>query len=201
MLIEMLKDIESVQLGQLKSDRWSWFGDPTGCYSKIIVLPELANSKTRCIEEDGNKRVVKELYKAIISNDSDTMHSVLAPYLEWWFHGPPCHRHHLIPFLTGSSSSKPTLVPDLIIGFGSMIIAEGYDDSNMVWWVHVWTITVDGVITEVREYVNTSVTVTRLGSLHAPSQTLLGSSASSTCQSIWQSKLCDDSVPGLILAI
>ncbi|XP_061354293.1 senescence associated gene 20-like [Gastrolobium bilobum] len=156
---------------------------------------------------DRNERVITELYKALISKDTDTMHRLLAPDLEWWFHGPPSHRHHLIPLLTGSpsssTSSKP-LVPDVIVGFGSVIVAEGYDETNLVWWVHAWTATDDGIITEVREYVNTSVTVTKLG-LHAPpSQTVASSNVvavASMCQSIWQSKLCDESVPGLILAI
>ncbi|KAJ1437519.1 Wound-induced protein Wun1-like [Sesbania bispinosa] len=162
-------------------------------------------------EEDRNKRAITGLYKALISKDTDTIHRLLAPDLEWWFHGPPCHRHHLIPFLTGSfpSSSSPTpnpLVPDLIVGFGSVIIAEGYDETNLVWWVHAWT-TVDGIITEVREYVNTSVTVTRLGNygFHVPKSKTVPSSETvspaSTCQCIWQSKLSDGSVPGLILAI
>lgn len=128
------------------------------------------------------------------------MHRLLAPDLEWWFHGPPSHRHHLIPHLTAtttsSSSSKPVLVPDLIVGFGSVTIAEGFDETNLVWWVHAWTTTADGVITEIREYVNTSVTVTRLG-FHGSDDVV----ASAMCTSVWQSKLCDESVPGLILAI
>ncbi|OIW04399.1 hypothetical protein TanjilG_32591 [Lupinus angustifolius] len=123
------------------------------------------------------------------------MHRLLAPDLEWRFHGPSCHRHHLVQFLTGSSSSppsKPCLVPDIIVGFGLVVIAEGYDEENMVWWVHAWTATADGVITEVREYLNTSVTVTKVGDVVA---------ANSKCQTIWQSKLSNDSVPGLILPI
>ncbi|KAK8467098.1 hypothetical protein PHAVU_008G251001 [Phaseolus vulgaris] len=127
------------------------------------------------------------------------MYRLLAPDLEWWFHGPPSHRHHLIPLLTAtatSSPSKPVLVPDHIVGFGSVTIAEGFDETNLVWWVHAWTTTADGVITEVREYVNTSVTVTRLG-FHGSDDVV----ASAMCQSVWQSTLCDESVPGLILAI
>lgn len=163
------------------------------------MASELANSKT-CLEEDQdcNKRAITDLYKAFLSNDTHTLHRLLAPDLEWWFHGPPCHRHYLIPLLTGSSSSsqKP-LIPDIIVGFGSVTVAEGYDEANMVWWVHAWTI-VDGTITELREYVNTSVTVTRLGYAPKLSSQIV---AASKCQCIWQSKLCDGSVPGLILAI
>ncbi|WJX63709.1 hypothetical protein P8452_48565 [Trifolium repens] len=84
------------------------------------------------------------------------MQQLLASDLEWWFHGPPCHRHYLVSLLTGSSSSssssQKSLVPNLIIGFGSIIVDEGYDEINMVWWVHAWSIS-NGIITEVREYV------------------------------------------------
>ncbi|KAI4305369.1 hypothetical protein L6164_028739 [Bauhinia variegata] len=161
-------------------------------------------------KEDQNVRVVNELYKALSSNDTNALHGLLAPDLGWWYHGPPCHRHHLLRFLTGCSSSRANyhvvLVPDLIVGFGSMVIAEGYDKTNLVWWVHAWTIT-DGIITQVREYLNTSVTVTRLGigpvsspePVSPPSAIVAASN--SKCQCIWQSKLNDDSVPGLILAL
>jgi len=147
-------------------------------------------------QEDHNKKLVTDLYKALISKDTNTMQNLLASDLEWWFHGPPCHRHYLVPILTGSSSSssQKSLVPNLIIGFGSVIVAEGYDEKNMVWWVHAWSIS-NGIITEVREYVNTSVYVTKLG-LHSE-DVVVGS----TCRCIWQSKLCDGSVPGLILTI
>jgi hypothetical protein len=148
-------------------------------------------------KEEHNIKLVTDLYKALVSKDTNTMQQLLASDLEWWFHGPPCHRHYLVSLLTGSSSSsssQKSLVPNLIIGFGSIIVAEGYDEINMVWWVHAWSIS-NGIITEVREYVNTSVTVTKLG-FHSE-DVVVGS----TFRSIWQSKLCDDSVPGLILAI
>lgn len=101
------------------------------------------------------------------------------------------------------------LVPDVVIGFGSVVIAEGYDEANLLWWVHAWTLTDDGIISEVREYINTSLTVTQLGNNNGESNASPLSSPSSSsssvgtsmCQSIWKSKLCDESVPGLILAV
>ena len=90
------------------------------------------------------------------------------------------------------------------MGFGSVVVAEGYDAANFVWWVHAWTVAADGRIMQVREYLNTSVTV--IGA-SMPSQTASSSSvaavvaSNSKFQSIWQSKLSDGSVPGLILAI
>ncbi|KHN02123.1 Wound-induced protein 1 [Glycine soja] len=80
-----------------------------------------------------------------------------------------------------------------MVGFGPVVIAEGFDDDHLVWWVHAWTVTADGLITQVKEYVNTSVTVTLLSQQVLPN--------ASKCQCIWQSRLCDESVPGLILPI
>ncbi|XP_021909814.1 senescence associated gene 20-like [Carica papaya] len=107
--------------------------------------------------------------------------------------------------LTGRSSSPPpstndvvssssfTFSPISIAAFGSIVVVEGYsDDQRSGSWVHAWTVT-DGIITQVREYFNTSVTVTLLGS--PPGSPAISSPAvtspSRTCQSIWQSKLCD----------
>ncbi|CAK8537907.1 unnamed protein product [Lathyrus sativus] len=145
-------------------------------------------------KDEHNKKLVTDLYKALVSKDTKSMQHLLASDLEWWFHGPPRHSHYLVSLLTGSSSSKKSLVPNLIIGFGSVIVAEGYDEKNMMWWVHAWSIS-DGIITEVREYVNTSVTVTKLGFYP---EDVVGSSC---CRCIWKSKLSDASVPGLILTI
>ncbi|MED6125656.1 hypothetical protein PIB30_070686 [Stylosanthes scabra] len=161
------------------------------------ILLILAESKA-CLGqlEERNKRVVRDLYKALTSKDTQTLYGLVAQDLEWWFHGPPCHRHHLVPWLTGSSSKA--LVPDLIVGFSSVVVAEGYDEANLVWWVHAWTVNEDGVVTQVREYVNTALTVTRLGVATSSSQALQNTFK---CQSIWKSTLSDESVPGLILAI
>ncbi|XP_029128059.1 senescence associated gene 20 [Cajanus cajan] len=164
-------------------------------------IPELANSESQerlALEEyvERNKRVVTELYKALTSEQTQPLHGLVAQDLEWWFHGPPHHRHHLVPWLTGSSlPSAKALVPEHVVGFGPVVIAEGFDEAHLVWWVHAWTVSDDGLITQVKEYVNTSVTVTRL------SQKVLPNASKSKCQCIWQSRLCDESVPGLILAI
>ena len=76
-------------------------------------------------------------------------------------------------------------------------------------WVHAWVVT-DGIITQVREYFNTSVTVTRLSNTHAPSTSTAAVAAeeeapsSVPCTCVWQSKVCESmgkSVPGLLLAL
>ncbi|KAG5237387.1 hypothetical protein OIU76_012162 [Salix suchowensis] len=99
--------------------------------------------------------------------------------------------------------------PISITSFGNLVIVEGWDTSSIS-WVHAWTVT-DGIITQVREYFNTSLTVTRLGNQSQPSDFKSKSKSPSTseisllhCPSVWESslsKLVGKSVPGLVLAI
>ncbi|XP_051137904.1 wound-induced protein 1-like [Andrographis paniculata] len=97
--------------------------------------------------------------------------------------------------LTGEQESSFQFVPHSIAAFGSVVLAEGFDVRRSIAWVHAWTVN-DGVITQVREYFNTSLTVTRIGKTGAISPL--------HCPSIWESSLPDrvgKSVPGLVLAI
>ncbi|KAJ9128647.1 hypothetical protein P3X46_014456 [Hevea brasiliensis] len=113
----------------------------------------------------------------------------------------------------GKSSTGFEFNPEVIRAFGSIVIAEGCDSSRAISWVHAWTVT-DGIITQVREYFNTSLTVTRLGNQDQsePSDYSSPSSSSSSsaeitpvhCPFVWESSLSNrvgKSVPGLVLAI
>ncbi|PON79080.1 Wound-induced protein, Wun1, subgroup [Parasponia andersonii] len=119
--------------------------------------------------------------------------------------------------LTGASSPKNDdvfqFVPQSFASFGTTVLVEGCDSERSIAWVHAWTVT-DGIITQVREYFNTSLTVTRLGdsSSSSPSSRYGSSSSSSStaeiasyhCPSVWESSLSNrvgKSVPGLVLAI
>jgi ketosteroid isomerase-like protein len=164
------------------------------------------------IEEEHNKRVVVALYEALASKDIKTAHRLLPPDLEWWFHGPPIHQQHLISLLTNqststSSSTRPSksfiFHPiSNIVAFGSMVLVEGFNKDWNVSWVHAWTVT-NGIITQVKEYFNTSVTVTRFGDGGSIASSLgITSQPRANCQSVWQSKVSDNkSVPGLVLAL
>ena len=183
---------------------------------------ELANSQAISLEEQesNNIRVVKTLYEALSSNpkqhgsrnDQVQVHHLLATYLEWWFHGPPSHQH-LKRLLTGSPPGDLSFafVPLSVVAFGSTVLVEGYDKERSVSWVHAWTVN-DGIITQVREYYNTSVTVTLFGNSNGAgagasqssvcSSEIRSQSAGKYCQSVWQSKLSSDkSMPGLVLAL
>jgi hypothetical protein len=95
--------------------------------------------------------------------------------------------------LTGEASSF-RFAPRTVEAFGSTVIAEGASaagEGKAAYWVHAWTVGSDGVITQLREYFNTDLTVTRLAA-----------AAASKC--VWQSRRPDsarNSLPGLVLAL
>lgn len=155
------------------------------------------------LEDSRNKGVVTALYEALNNRDAEAIERILAPDLEWWFHGPPTHQF-LMRLLTGERESSFRFVPHSISAFGPTVLAEGFDQSRSIAWVHAWTVT-DGVITQLREYLNTSLTVTRIGKTD---QSDCSSSSSSIvslhCPSLWESSLpgrVGKSVPGLVLAL
>ncbi|KAG6670320.1 hypothetical protein CIPAW_01G303300, partial [Carya illinoinensis] len=177
---------------------------------------ELANSQETLEETDySNRRVVLALYEALSSHDVATVHQIVAPDLEWWFHGPPSHQF-LMLLLTGTAPASATsfrFVPQSITSFGPTVLVEGCDRARSISWVHACTVT-DGIITQIREYFNTSLTVTRLGNSNSsPTLSDFSSTPSSSstveitplhCPSLWESSVSSQvgkSVPGLVLAI
>ncbi|XVF24204.1 hypothetical protein REPUB_Repub13aG0107500 [Reevesia pubescens] len=186
---------------------------------QVFFFQELANPQEKILEETNkNQEVVLALYEALKTRDVKTVHQILAPDLEWWFHGPPTHQF-MMRLLTGAASSDESfnfeVDPRSVTTFGSFVIVEGCDYSRSISWIHAWTVT-DGIITQVREYFNTSLTVTRLGnSTQSPPSNYNSSSSSSAssstaeitsvhCPSVWESSFSNrvgKSVPGLVLAI
>ena len=127
---------------------------------------------------------------------------ILAPDLEWWFHGPPSHQF-LMRTLTGDTTAVDTFrfVPQTVISFGSTVIVEGCDTSRAISWVHALTV-VDGIVTQVREYFNTSLTVTHFAGKDSGEIVPATNSGGFPC--VWESSVSDrvgKSVPGLVLAI
>ncbi|PWA96275.1 hypothetical protein CTI12_AA041700 [Artemisia annua] len=145
------------------------------------------------------KSVVLDLYHALSIRDVTTVHKLLAPDLEWWFHGPPSHQF-MMRLLTGSEQQPNdsfVFVPLSVDVFGNTVIVEGCDWEKDIAWIHAWTVGACGVITQVREYFNTSLTVTRFGDSKTKIKAL-------HCPSVWESSLSGrvgKSVPGLVLAI
>ncbi|KAK9063332.1 hypothetical protein SSX86_017202 [Deinandra increscens subsp. villosa] len=108
----------------------------------------------------------------------------------------------MMQLLTGTDNIAAEtfqFVPQSIDAFGSTVIVEGCDQFRDISWIHVWTVDSHGVITQVREYFNTSLTVTRFVNSAKPvSVTFLH------CPSVWESSLANrvgKSVPGLVLGI
>ncbi|KAK1409391.1 hypothetical protein QVD17_35917 [Tagetes erecta] len=152
------------------------------------------------LEDTSNKSVVLHLYDALSSRDVHTVHKLLAPDLEWWFHGPHSHQF-MMRLLTGTDDNESfNFVPHSVDAFGSTVIAEGCDPVRDIFWIHAWTVNSSGVITQVREYFNTSLTVTRFANNSSKSVSI----TSLHCPSVWESSLSNrvgKSVPGLVLAI
>ncbi|PSR93239.1 Wound-induced protein [Actinidia chinensis var. chinensis] len=99
----------------------------------------------------------------------------------------------MMRLLTGTATSPSDsfdFVPQSVAAFGSTVLVEGCDHTRSIAWVHAWTVT-DGIITQVREYFNTSLTVTRLGNTGKSSLSDLSpaSITSLYCPSVWESSL------------
>ncbi|KAL0855071.1 hypothetical protein Bca101_060223 [Brassica carinata] len=155
-------------------------------------LDILADSETK------NRDVVLKLYDALKSRDVDSVHRILTPDLDYWFHGPPPHQFFMRT-LTGDSSTFE-FVPLSVVSFGSTVIAEGCEAASSISWIHAWTVA-HGIVTQVREYSNTSLTVTRVGDFVNGRSAEI---ATSHCPSVWESQFsgrAGKSVPGLVLAI
>ncbi|XP_071706449.1 wound-induced protein 1-like [Rutidosis leptorrhynchoides] len=109
----------------------------------------------------------------------------------------------MMRLLTGVNSDDADFfqfVPLSVDSFGSTVIVEGCDQSREISWIHAWTVNSYGIITQVREYFNTSLTVTRFGSNSVKSVAV----TSLHCPFVWESSLSNrvgKSVPGLVLAI
>ncbi|XP_047151522.1 wound-induced protein 1, partial [Vigna umbellata] len=177
--------------------------------SRIVFFPtetrnlflELANSQASPSDADSsNKQLVLALYDALSSGDSAAVAEILAADLEWWFHGPPPHQF-LMRMLTGDSTAETfRFVPQSIAAFGSTVLVEGCDTTRNIAWVHAWTVA-DGIITQVREYFNTALTVTRF---EASGEIVPASSGTGRFPCVWESSVSGrvgKSVPGLVLAI
>lgn len=155
---------------------------------------KLANLRKERLEEakeERNRWTVLALYEALNARDVEAVQRLLAPDIEWWFHGPPGFQH-MMKMLTGVSSHLPfDFIPLSVEPFDQTVLVEGCDNSGSVFWVHAWSVSENGVITQVREYFNTCLTVTRVA-------------FSSGETTVWNSRLPETagkSMPGLVLAI
>ncbi|PKA67123.1 Wound-induced protein 1 [Apostasia shenzhenica] len=149
-------------------------------------------------------KAVLRLYEALELRDAERVQRLFAGDLEWWFHGPPSHQH-MKRLLTGEDDDFHFLIHSVEAFGAATVVAEGTDPTGSVLWVHAWTVA-DGLITHVREYFNSSVTITRVASGNASAASGKSSSASgdARCFAVWKSRLAGSagkSLPGLVLAI
>ncbi|KAJ3682880.1 hypothetical protein LUZ60_013107 [Juncus effusus] len=165
--------------------------NPTGDQSAAVVHESPES------DSDRNKWSVLKLYEALNYRDVDAVHRLLNPDLEWWFHGPPVHQH-MMRVLTGATPEDSfVFTPVHIEAFGPTVLVEGSNPDSSVYWVHAWTVGSDGIITQVREYFNTDLIVTKLGD----SVNQVQEGKSKHCSSpVWRSWIIDPtskSLPGL----
>ncbi|KAI6670896.1 hypothetical protein NL676_005781 [Syzygium grande] len=112
-----------------------------------------------------NKKVVVMLYKALAASDGDAVSKLVTSNddLEWRYHGPP-QCQYMMWALTSHhrpEDRKFRFKPRRITAFRDRVIVEGWDGLD-AYWVHVWTLKMDGsrpVIAEFREYFNTWLTM------------------------------------------
>ncbi|KAK1387461.1 Wound-induced protein 1 [Heracleum sosnowskyi] len=150
------------------------------------------------MEETQNQRAVTILYEALRNRDANTVHGLLASDLDWWFHGPPSHQF-MMSLLTGTTLHNFfEFIPQTVVVLGSTVLVEGSNQERSISWVHAWTFNATGVITHVREYINTSVTVTQLGDR---TNTLSSEITTFHCAPIWKSSHTENSVPGIVLVL
>ncbi|KAI3857983.1 hypothetical protein MKX03_033262 [Papaver bracteatum] len=158
--------------------------------------------KTKELKEASNGRTIRALYESI----------------NWWYHGPPGHQH-MMRFLTGTSSNSCTgsryssvslslssddhediedlfpFVPSYVTAFGSFVIVEGCDLSRLVSWVHVCTVSDDNrIVTQLREYFNTSLTIAHFehnwnGNTNQSSSSKPSRTSPLINSAVWESKL------------
>ncbi|CAN6337982.1 unnamed protein product [Urochloa humidicola] len=114
----------------------------------------------------------------------------------------------------GAGAGLPFKVRSLD-AFGPTVLAEGTDATGALYWVHAWTVGPGGRVTEVREYCNTALVVTRLAGgggagagddagVAAAAAAAAACSQSQSSEQVWQSRLPDRArrnLPGLVLAI
>ncbi|KAI3720981.1 hypothetical protein L2E82_31981 [Cichorium intybus] len=109
----------------------------------------------------------------------------------------------MMRLLTGTDNDNTDsfeFLPLSVDAFGSTVIVEGCDQDREISWIHAWTVNSYGIITQVREYFNTSLTVTHFDSDSSKPVPI----TSLHCPSLWESSLSNrvgKSVPGLVLAI
>ncbi|KAL2641718.1 hypothetical protein R1flu_009305 [Riccia fluitans] len=165
------------------------------------IFEELANDSSNLEDSTSDEGIVRALYRALSQGDVQPVSKLVAPDLEWWFHGPPS-QDHMMRLLTGAASCDSfSFEPVRFFSRGSKVFVEGrHCTRRSVYWVHIWTVK-DRRIVQLREYFNTAVLVTDLKP-NKPSAELV---SNYPCTTIWQSQLWKSkegkSLPGYILAV
>ncbi|KAH9544779.1 hypothetical protein CY35_12G013100 [Sphagnum magellanicum] len=194
---------------------------------RVSELPQSNNNH----EKQLLVNLVKRLYDAIRDEDVTAIQVLLAPELDWWYHGPYGHQH--MKFLLTGITRFHTFgfIPTDFWVIGNRVFVEGHglimqelppaattvaslnsSSTARSSWVHVWTVKDKKVLVVLREYVNTAIIVTSVTTpcINNTSATTRSSdcindlSCSDSSETLWQSSLArtrDENIPGIVLAI
>ncbi|BBN11902.1 hypothetical protein MPTK1_5g15750 [Marchantia polymorpha subsp. ruderalis] len=152
----------------------------------LAVGHAIPRTRAKTAEEEHNELLANTLYAAIAIENTDAITSLLAPEIEWWYHGPPSHQH-MKALLTGETPCGAFIFAVTKLGLlANKVFVEGSGRTDWSSWVHVWTIC-EGQITELREYYNTSIMVVSGGLFSSESSTSRPSMPKSGIRSSWSS--------------
>ncbi|CAM6038074.1 unnamed protein product [Sphagnum compactum] len=195
-----------------------WADHQTSSSSSISSrrVPELLQSNNDH-EKQLLVNLVKRLYDAIRDEDVTTIQALLAPELDWWYHGPYGHQHMKF-LLTGITRFHTfVFIPDDFWVIGNRVFVEGHglimqelpsaattetslssSSTARSSWVHVWTVKDKKVLVVLREYVNTAIIVTSVttpcinnntSATPRSSDCINDLSCSDSSETLWQSSL------------
>nr|GEY26440.1 hypothetical protein [Tanacetum cinerariifolium] len=70
---------------------------------------------------------MRDFYKVLAARDAKMVQYLLAPDIDWWFHGPAAHKYNLMQVLTGICEfDLNDSYESLVASIGTIVVAEGY---------------------------------------------------------------------------
>ncbi|GJZ72069.1 senescence-associated protein 20, partial [Tanacetum coccineum] len=85
-------------------------------------------------------KIVCDFYKVLAARDAKMVPYLLAPDIDWWFHGPAAHKYNLMQVLTGicEFDLNDSYEPLVVASIGTIVVAEGYyiHENQKTFWAN-----------------------------------------------------------------
>ncbi|GKB30220.1 senescence-associated protein 20 [Tanacetum coccineum] len=85
-----------------------------------------------------NNKIMRDFYKVLAARDAKMVQYLLAPDIDWWFHGPATHKYNLMQVLTGicEFDLNDSYEPLVVASIGTIVVAEGYHihENRKTFW-------------------------------------------------------------------